>query len=857
MINIKKILSRNTHSLPNRKCLLKMNTYYMKTVDIQIKIRKLMSSLCGLKYKSSKKGYYFLAGTNFQNEISTFQYTYKKHFCKFNDDNNDKKISNNDEEENLESLIEEKIKILKSFKFESSKKENLFNVYDDSDFLLKYLKREDPNFQLAIEISLFTIASIKDKKNTLILKKKIKENEFNIDDDVNLYKALYFNLINIWRIFADLEKSKKQSLEKEKSTATSNNMITFANLNFNSEISKDNLKDDVNHQINIENKEVMNTIDKTRENQENSPEKLYKEINNNNIYTNEYEKQKQYHISGKNNINKPQDDQADPNKIINQILHYNSLPIYLEAIRDDIHCSYIYEDESSSIPIKNTNEVKINENSQKYKLSEFINLSFRIAEILYDTLMKNNNNNNDIKNFTYILFEIYKLYYFYCLLRLKDEKKALVYMDKLYTIYKNFTIEGHYEYSHSISIFHTELTTLNKQDHIYDFLNMMESKLKIDSNTKSNQDCERITDLAISISNIYATLLDFEKVISLMQNFLENLNELKNSETINTNISKETILKSFIKIYRILGNVYGNLNEKDKAQLLCNKALDINNNFNDLDYIFNYFDFNYTLTSLATRPEFNESEYMHYFYKIKDLYDELFSDDYYNKKDVQILENGQKGEIDNTEGEVKGNSNSQVKNNLLKLQQKINNDDLRLKVNQIIILNSGSQKFQEIKGNFLLGYMYLIASLINYRERYSLSENFEDEPKEVQEELINLIKHGILELHSLAISSYFNEKIGLNYIVDWKVIIAENCIKYNLFEEGIRHCIDLLQLSYFDDKIRNMIYIENIKDPIDFLLKNLIEYSIHIKSQDLQDAYENILDLYEFDSTKSNKNRNK
>jgi len=912
---------------------------------------------------------------NHINKSKNFIYSTKRYFNSSFTENFEKPKNRQEE------IFEEKLEKLKKFRFDNVKNVNLMEIYSDSDFVLKHLNEDDPDFKLIIEINLYVIAIVKEKKGVMELRKKLKENIYNLDEELNLYKALYFNLINLWRIFSDLE-SQQNNL---------NNIINSSKKIENNDLKiieslKASTLNGSNENISIKEPVIENTgltierydnhklqnpkIDlNIKENAEilynESTEKISNEINKNRDEilinpSNSLEEHLSRNIELLNNQKLIQNLAADSNNSIFEDkenilkdIQTNKLPIYMEAIRDDIFCNYVYEEEntttldkknygrnkkiiSKNLSVTNTeksnnntinknndqnlineadqnkltestlNQIekeinlsnenmsktlydiyKVNKNAnrsqKKFKLSEFLYIAVNISDILYENL---ENLNNKIEAFPYILFEVYKIYYIFSLLNLNDDNKSQEIMERLLQIFKKFSLEAHLNYSFNLTIIQTELIKLNKMNYFNDFLTILESKLKINSQT-SSEDFERIIQLTTFLSNIYLQNFENEKAINLLQNILNNLNKIANNEIENNKINDKSKINSFIKIYRLLANFYGNTHEFEKAKLLCMKAIDLNDKINDLDFINNLFDFNYTLASLATKPSLYLQEYISHFNNIKNLYLQIFEDEpdyeiknssnfYENKEKTKDLLNNNKGmeifgekslvlqsesesenenekesdtviktEEDSFFGENKSSVNFEVEKNLLN-----NTNNFNLINEKIQIIRKAFEtdsKFNEIKVNVLLGYMHLIYVLLQNREHsVELDPVLETNTEDNINKFNNIMIKDILSLNQITHSKFFNEKVGLNYIVDWKVALAEYCLRYFLYEESILNYIDLLTMCHYDGKIKHMIFIETISDPVDFILKRLIELSTYIKTKEVQELYEKTLNLYEF-----------
>jgi hypothetical protein len=701
-------------------------------------------------------------------------------------------------------------------------------------------------------------------------------------------------------------------------------------------------------------------------------------------------------INNNNNINN--NFRAEDNNMMKQIVESKRLPVFLEAIRDDILCNYVYEsdlpeenlnglsgkekgffdkhlrknnsnyikdlkngvsrntsteqNENNYSDINNNNnninnkndpeaerilnsidpdlnstlenlnnipqdiyKVKKNANTKpkQFKLSQFINTAANIADILYESLPKVN---NKTKAYPFMLFEIYKIHYFHCILNLIDEEKAQATFDKLLNIFKKFSIEAHFEYYFNLSVTRYELQILNKAGLIYEFLNVLEQKLKIESETTSD-DFEKIIELSAFLGNYYVQHFENDKAVNLLQNTLGNLNKLANNEIENSKINLNAKYNSFIKIYRLLANLYGNTNELEKSKVLCMKALEINNKINNVEFVFNLFDFNYTLASLATRPYLYLQDFIQHFNNIKNFYLQIFEDEpnygltegtnvFEHKEKMKDLVNNNKGmeifgekkvtfesdsESDKEKAESKSENNFsknkinfdkkiytqikadvvtqenlddysntvmyndnnninsatidfQMEKNLLNNTNKFS--EINQKIKSIKRIYANDQKFEEIKVNILLGYMHLIYVLLRHREHTSeVDPAFENETEEDKRQLNRIMIKDILDLNEITLSKFFNEKIGLNYIIDWKVVLGEYCFKYNLYEQAVLLYVDLLTIAYYDAKVKYMIYIDNVEDPIDFILKRLIELSVYIKTEEVQRLYEKTLNMYE------------
>ncbi len=873
------------------------------------------------------------------------------------------------------------------FKFEKSSKENLIEIYSDSDLVLKHLDENDPDFKKILDINFYVIAVVKDKKSNLDLRKKLKENKFNLDENLNLFKALYFNLISIWRILTDLEthhnkklnENNLKSIINKHKISNKNNIIQDSDnmeLNKKNEANKldflnrektdkilpsENPTNELNQKIinqenNISEDIINNESENLSKSVNNNIEGLEKHLNENIELLNNHAEIQLKNMGTHNYDNRFNTEKEDIN-------NDSKLPVYMEAIRDDILCNYVYEDESdiqlknknniekkfnksltdygnknnntsgisnegksnnlnqiinqmNDISLSNINTEKIlnsledneikkiyenlnnfaqefyfvknnaNANNKKFKLSQFINNAYSLSEILYSNL---DNINTNIKSYPYVLFEVYKVYYLYCILNLQDEEKANEVFEKVINIFKKFNIEAHYEYSFNINVMNTEFKKLNKPNNINYFTSIIEQKLKIDSET-SSEDFEKIIELSAFIGNFYLQNLYYEKAINVLQNILNNLNLIANNEIENNKIENNLKYNSFIKIYRLLANLYGNTSELEKSKVLCMKALEINNKINDLYFILNLFDFNYTLSSLATKPYLYIQDFMVHFNNIKNLYLQIFEDEpeyvnengnYYKNKKKDLINNNKGMEIFGkketisllSEEEINqdklpelsnnhidindNNENHFISNNLnnknidFNMQKNLLNNtnkfsEINQKIKSLKLLYKKDPKFMEIKSNILLGYMHLIYILLTDKESQNVVDpEFENETEETTKKLNEIILLDVSLLNEITETKYFNEKISLNYVIDWKTILAEYCFRYGLNDNAILHYIDLLTMNYHDSKVKYMIYIENVTDPIDFILKRLIELSVHIKTKEIRDLYENTLKYYE------------
>jgi len=890
-------------------------------------------------------------------------------------------------EKTEKEIFQEKLEKLKLFKFEKSSKENLIEIYSDSDLVLKHLDENDPDFKKILDINFYVIAVVKDKKSNLDLRKKLKENKFNLDENLNLFKALYFNLISIWRILTDLEthhnkklnENNLKSIINKHKISNKNNIIQDSDnmeLNKKNEANKldflnrektdkilpsENPTNELNQKIinqenNISEDIINNESENLSKSVNNNIEGLEKHLNENIELLNNHAEIQLKNMGTHNYDNRFNTEKEDIN-------NDSKLPVYMEAIRDDILCNYVYEDESdiqlknknniekkfnksltdygnknnntsgisnegksnnlnqiinqmNDISLSNINTEKIlnsledneikkiyenlnnfaqefyfvknnaNANNKKFKLSQFINNAYSLSEILYSNL---DNINTNIKSYPYVLFEVYKVYYLYCILNLQDEEKANEVFEKVINIFKKFNIEAHYEYSFNINVMNTEFKKLNKPNNINYFTSIIEQKLKIDSET-SSEDFEKIIELSAFIGNFYLQNLYYEKAINVLQNILNNLNLIANNEIENNKIENNLKYNSFIKIYRLLANLYGNTSELEKSKVLCMKALEINNKINDLYFILNLFDFNYTLSSLATKPYLYIQDFMVHFNNIKNLYLQIFEDEpeyvnengnYYKNKKKDLINNNKGMEIFGkketisllSEEEINqdklpelsnnhidindNNENHFISNNLnnknidFNMQKNLLNNtnkfsEINQKIKSLKLLYKKDPKFMEIKSNILLGYMHLIYILLTDKESQNVVDpEFENETEETTKKLNEIILLDVSLLNEITETKYFNEKISLNYVIDWKTILAEYCFRYGLNDNAILHYIDLLTMNYHDSKVKYMIYIENVTDPIDFILKRLIELSVHIKTKEIRDLYENTLKYYE------------